>query len=155
MEFASEMLFEAARHNLAIADIPVSYRGRVGRSKLRPLPDGWRHLKLISILRDSSPPIAVDLEDVWSTGEHPSMTLIRPVKKPQWATRPVKSVFSIAVWLSLAERFGSDDTLCATLCWPRIRPVDRLCRGYLGSPTPADKLRTHGRSTPSPFYYLP
>jgi glycosyltransferase involved in cell wall biosynthesis len=47
MEFASEMLFEAARHNMVITEIPVSYRGRVGSSKLRPLSDGWRHLKLI------------------------------------------------------------------------------------------------------------
>jgi glycosyltransferase involved in cell wall biosynthesis len=50
MEFASEMLIKAARARLRIAEVDVGYRVRIGRSKLRPLADGWRHLRLIGAL---------------------------------------------------------------------------------------------------------
>ncbi|MCS7140545.1 MAG: glycosyltransferase family 2 protein [Candidatus Nezhaarchaeota archaeon] len=48
MEFASEMLIEAARKGLRIAEVPITYRRRVyGKSKLSSLQDGWRHLKFM------------------------------------------------------------------------------------------------------------
>jgi glycosyltransferase involved in cell wall biosynthesis len=47
MEFASEMLIEAAAKQLKIKQVPISYRPRQGQSKLKTLPDGWRHLKLM------------------------------------------------------------------------------------------------------------
>lgn len=47
MEFATEMLIEAKKHNLRIKEIPIEYRMRKGKSKLRPLSDGWRHLRLM------------------------------------------------------------------------------------------------------------
>jgi hypothetical protein len=50
MEFASEMLLRAGRAGLAIAEVPVDYRRRVGTSKLSPLADGWRHLYLLLLL---------------------------------------------------------------------------------------------------------
>jgi glycosyltransferase involved in cell wall biosynthesis len=47
MEFASEMLVEAARHKLRIKEVPITYRARVGEAKLRTFRDGWRHLQYL------------------------------------------------------------------------------------------------------------
>jgi glycosyltransferase involved in cell wall biosynthesis len=51
MEFASEMLIQAARAGLRIAEVPITFhpdqRGRPPH--LHPLRDGWRHLKLMLI----------------------------------------------------------------------------------------------------------
>ena len=47
MEFATEMIGEAARRGLSIGETPVRLRrpSRARRSKLRTFPDGIRHLK--------------------------------------------------------------------------------------------------------------
>lgn len=58
MEFASEMLIRAVRAGWRIQEIPTEYRARIGKSKLNPLADGWRHLRLIALL-------APDLLLVW------------------------------------------------------------------------------------------
>jgi glycosyltransferase involved in cell wall biosynthesis len=50
MEYASEMLLKAAAAGLRIAEVPTRYRVRVGESKLRPIRDGWRHLRLLARL---------------------------------------------------------------------------------------------------------
>ncbi len=47
MEFASEMLIKAKRKGLMICEIPISYRKRMGQSKMRSFRDGWRHLAFI------------------------------------------------------------------------------------------------------------
>jgi glycosyltransferase involved in cell wall biosynthesis len=47
MEYASEMITQAARAKLRIEEVPIEYRGRVGESKLRTWHDGWRHLKFL------------------------------------------------------------------------------------------------------------
>ena len=47
MELASEMIVKAASHRLRVAEVPTSYRARVGESKLRTFRDGWRHLRLL------------------------------------------------------------------------------------------------------------
>jgi glycosyltransferase involved in cell wall biosynthesis len=47
MEFASEMVARAARVGLRIAEVPVDYHPRAGRSKLRRYRDGWRHLRFL------------------------------------------------------------------------------------------------------------
>jgi len=47
MEFASEMLIKARAKGLRIAEVPVEYRKRIGKSKLRRFRDGWRHLRLM------------------------------------------------------------------------------------------------------------
>lgn len=47
MEFASEMIIKAAKANLKITELPVSYEPRIGESKLRSFRDGWRHLRFI------------------------------------------------------------------------------------------------------------
>ena len=47
MEFASEMIVNAARAGLRIAEVPVDYRPRTGRSKLHTMRDGWRHLRFL------------------------------------------------------------------------------------------------------------
>lgn len=47
MEFASEMIVNAARAGLRIGEVPVDYRVRQGHSKLHPLRDGWRHLRFL------------------------------------------------------------------------------------------------------------
>ena len=45
MEFASEMVINAAKVGLKIAEVPVTYYPREGDSKLRTVRDGWRHLR--------------------------------------------------------------------------------------------------------------
>ncbi len=47
MEFASEMVIEAARRGLRIEEVPVRYHRRIGESKLSSFRDGWRHLRLM------------------------------------------------------------------------------------------------------------
>ena len=49
MEFASEMVIRASKAGLEIREFPIALRPRGGSSKLSPLPDGWRHLRLILV----------------------------------------------------------------------------------------------------------
>ena len=49
MEFASEMVIRATRERLDVREIPIELHRRIGRSKLSPLRDGWRHLRLILV----------------------------------------------------------------------------------------------------------
>jgi glycosyltransferase involved in cell wall biosynthesis len=51
MEFASEMLIEAASKNLRIAEVPITYHPRRGASKLNSFTDGWRHLRFMMLYR--------------------------------------------------------------------------------------------------------
>ena len=47
MEFASEMVIKAAKAELKIAEVPITYYPREGESKLRSFRDGWRHLRFM------------------------------------------------------------------------------------------------------------
>ena len=47
MEFASEIVVKAARANLKVAEIPITYHPRIGTSKLNSLSDGWRHVRFL------------------------------------------------------------------------------------------------------------
>jgi len=47
MEFASEMLIKAVRNKLKIKELPIHYYPRIGYSKLKPLPDGWKHIRFM------------------------------------------------------------------------------------------------------------
>ncbi len=49
MEFASEMIIEAARKKLRIAEVPISYYPRLTPSKLHSWGDGWRHLRFMML----------------------------------------------------------------------------------------------------------
>jgi len=51
MEFASEMLIEAARKGLVVEEIPITYYPRKSPSKLHSFADGWRHIRFILLLR--------------------------------------------------------------------------------------------------------
>lgn len=51
MEFASEMVIEAASKNLRIAEVPITYHPRKGASKLNSFTDGWRHLRFMMLYR--------------------------------------------------------------------------------------------------------
>lgn len=51
MEFASEMLIEAAKKRLKFEEIPITYYPRVAPSKLHSFADGWRHIRFIMLLR--------------------------------------------------------------------------------------------------------
>ena len=50
MEFASEMLIQAARAGLRTMELPTVYSKRVGESKLNTFRDGMRHLRQILFL---------------------------------------------------------------------------------------------------------
>lgn len=47
MEFASEMVINAARAGLTITERPIAYYPRTGETKLRTVRDGWRHLRFL------------------------------------------------------------------------------------------------------------
>lgn len=47
MELASEIIVKAVKNNLAIKEVPINYYRRKGQSKLRPIADGWRHIKFM------------------------------------------------------------------------------------------------------------
>jgi glycosyltransferase involved in cell wall biosynthesis len=49
MEFASEMIFKAAKRGLAVGEVPIDYYPRIGESKLQSLRDGWRHLRFMLV----------------------------------------------------------------------------------------------------------
>ena len=49
MEFASEMVIEAARKRLKIIEVPISYYSRSTPSKLHSWLDGWRHLRFMML----------------------------------------------------------------------------------------------------------
>ncbi|NJE45941.1 glycosyltransferase family 2 protein [Thermococcus sp. GR7] len=53
MEFASEMVIEAAKKNLRIVEVPIRYHQRIGKSKLSSFKDGWRHLRLMLLYSPS------------------------------------------------------------------------------------------------------
>ena len=44
MEFASELVVAALRERLRVTEIPITYRPRIGESKLVGLRDAWRHV---------------------------------------------------------------------------------------------------------------
>jgi hypothetical protein len=50
MELASEIVVKAARANLRVTEIPITYHPRIGQSKLNSLRDGWRHLRFLLLL---------------------------------------------------------------------------------------------------------
>jgi glycosyltransferase involved in cell wall biosynthesis len=47
MEFASDFIIAAAQNHLSIAEIPITYYPRIGKSKLRVVRDGFRHVIFI------------------------------------------------------------------------------------------------------------
>ncbi len=47
MELASEMIVNAAREGLQVAEVPAPYAARLGESKLNTVRDGWRHLRFL------------------------------------------------------------------------------------------------------------
>ena len=64
MEFASEMIAKAAIEGLRIAQCDIEYHPRAGESKLRPLRDGWRHLRFL-LLYVPSQVILLPLLTLW------------------------------------------------------------------------------------------
>jgi glycosyltransferase involved in cell wall biosynthesis len=51
MEFASEMMIEAARKNIRVEEIPITYYPRESPSNLHSFADGWRHIRFIMLMR--------------------------------------------------------------------------------------------------------
>ena len=49
MEFASEMMIEAAKKNIKVAEIPITYYPRESPSNLHSFADGWRHFRFIML----------------------------------------------------------------------------------------------------------
>jgi glycosyltransferase involved in cell wall biosynthesis len=53
MEFASEMVINAAKAGLRITERPINYHPRIGESKLNTVRDGWRHLRFMLLYSPS------------------------------------------------------------------------------------------------------
>jgi len=41
LEFETKMTVRAAKHGYIVAEVPIHYRERIGKSKLNPIPDGY------------------------------------------------------------------------------------------------------------------
>ena len=54
MEFASEMVVNALRERLRVTEIPITYRPRIGESKLVGLRDAWRHVRFMLLYAPST-----------------------------------------------------------------------------------------------------
>jgi glycosyltransferase involved in cell wall biosynthesis len=53
MEYASELVVAALREGLRITEIPITYRPRIGESKLVGLRDAWRHIRFMLLFAPS------------------------------------------------------------------------------------------------------
>jgi len=51
MEFASEIIIEAAHKDLRIKEVPITYYQRDAPSKLRSFHEGWRHVRFMMLYR--------------------------------------------------------------------------------------------------------
>lgn len=51
MEFASEMIIEAAIAGMRIEEVPITYHPRRSPSKLQSFSDGWRHVRFMLLYR--------------------------------------------------------------------------------------------------------
>lgn len=49
MEFASEMIMDAAAKGLTIDEVPITYHERKGEATLDSFQDGWRHVKFMLV----------------------------------------------------------------------------------------------------------
>lgn len=49
MEFATEMVVKALDAGLAVRQVPIPYRPRIGESKLNPFRDAWRHVEYMLV----------------------------------------------------------------------------------------------------------
>lgn len=49
MEFASEMIMDAAAKDMSIEEKPITYHEREGEATLESIPDGWRHVKFMLV----------------------------------------------------------------------------------------------------------
>jgi glycosyltransferase involved in cell wall biosynthesis len=53
MEFASEMVVNSLRAGLRIREVPITYRRRIGESKLSGVRDAWRHVRFMLMFSPS------------------------------------------------------------------------------------------------------
>jgi glycosyltransferase involved in cell wall biosynthesis len=53
MEFASEMVVGSLRAGLRIEELPITYRPRIGESKLSGFRDAWRHVRFMLLFSPS------------------------------------------------------------------------------------------------------
>ena len=53
MEFASEMVVGSLRAGLRIEELPITYRPRLGESKLSGVRDAWRHVRFMLLFSPS------------------------------------------------------------------------------------------------------
>lgn len=107
MEFASEMLIQAQKAGLRIAEVPITFhpdqRGRPPH--LHPFRDGWRHLKLMLIYSPTvlflGPGGAMMVMGMLLMGSQ----LLAPMEQPLWVG-PVRMDFHWAILGSLMVLSG-------------------------------------------------
>lgn len=108
MEFASEMLIKAGKAKLKIAEVPITLhpdkRGRPPH--LRPIRDGWRHLKLMLTYSPTVlfliPGLTLMLIGLDLMGSQ----LLAPMDKPIWLFGRLKMDFHWAMLGSLLTLAG-------------------------------------------------
>jgi glycosyltransferase involved in cell wall biosynthesis len=64
MEFATEMIVRALAVKLRISERAIIYHPRVGDSKLRPIRDGWRHIRFM-LLCSTSLALMIPSAAIW------------------------------------------------------------------------------------------
>lgn len=108
MEFASEMLVKARKAGLRISEVPITLhpdkRGRPPH--LRPIRDGWRHLKLMLTYSPTvlflMPGAFLMLVGLLLMGSH----LLAPMDKPLWLFGKLRMDFHWAIVGSLLVLTG-------------------------------------------------
>ncbi|MGQ9463901.1 MAG: glycosyltransferase family 2 protein [Candidatus Fervidibacter sp.] len=108
MEFASEMLIKATKARLKIAEVPITLhpdkRGRPPH--LRPIRDGWRHLKLMLTYSPTvlflMPGLFLVLLGLALMGSQ----LFAPIDKPLWLFGKLRMDFHWAILGSLLTLSG-------------------------------------------------
>lgn len=108
MEFASEMLIKASKARLKIAEVPITLhpdkRGRPPH--LRPIRDGWRHLKLMLTYSPTVlfllPGLILMLIGLALMGSQ----LFAPMDKPLWLFGKLRMDFHWAILGSLLTLTG-------------------------------------------------
>ena len=89
MEFASELIIEAARQELKIAEVPIRYAIRGGgKPKLRTWRDGWRHLWLM-FKRAPSPVVVVPALGLAGVSAGLGPLAARGFLRYQWLAMPL------------------------------------------------------------------
>ena len=129
MELASEMIVNAAREGLQIAEVPAPYNVRLGESKLNTVRDGWRHLRFLLISAPNFLFVLPGLALVGMGAAVTALSLLAPggIEVGSLAWQPVfaGSIFlaigaNALVFGAITKSYGVDRGILREDAWTRL-----------------------------------